>query len=366
MRTSILKKAAKASLAVMLTLFIALLAACGQGSNQADTSNAQSAGNSGGSDSQEKITIKIAHVVAEDVSSHKRFLKFKELVESKSNGKFNVEIYPNSQMGGEREITESVQMGSIQIASPSVGLLSNFSGALQVFDLPFIFKDSETAYTVLDGPVGSDLLKGLESSGFVGLGFGENGWRHLTTAKGPITSPDQIQGIKLRTMQVPLHMAFWRQIGVSPTPMAFSEVFTALSQGVVDGQENPLELIYSMKFHEPNKFITTTGHIYDSEVVIANKQFLDSLSPEDQTLIKDSMMEAIKYQRSLNKDLDKTLREKLKAEGATITDLTPEQKNVWVEKVKPIYKEFAQKHGKETIQKVLEAAGNTTALESLN
>jgi len=366
-----MRKGNKKWFAALLALSLSAVTALGcSGGNTSESTNSAPANSTAPSSqpsasNDKKIDIKIAHVLAEDVTQHKMFLKLKELLEERSNGRFAVEIFPNAQMGGEREITESVQMGSITISAPSVGQLSNFSEALKVFDLPFIFKDKETAYKVLDGEVGTELLKGLESSGFIGLGFGENGWRQLTTKNGPITSPDQIQGIKLRTMEVPLHMAFWKEIGASPTPLAFTEVFSALSQGVVDGEENPLQLIYSMKFHEPNKYITMTSHIYDTEPLVINKAFMESLSAEDQQIIRDSAKEAITYLRDMNKEVDNMYREKLTSEGAVITDLTPEQLQVWVEKVKPIYSKYADEVGRDTLIKVLEAAGNTVALDSL-
>lgn len=353
-----MKKTRKALLMMLLALMMVSVFMAGCGSDK-------KAGSSSSGNNNEATTIKIAHVGTEDTTLHTKYVKFKGIVEAESDGKFTVEIYPNSQMGGEREITESTQINNIQISSPAIGQLATMSPALQVFNLPFLFKDSEQAYEVLDGPIGQELLKNLEENGFVGLGYAENGWRHLTTKEGPVTKPDQVQGMKLRTMEDPLHLAFWKEIGLNPTPLAFSEVFTALSQGVVDGQENPLSLIHSMKFHEVNPYITLTGHIYDPEVFIVNKTFFDSLSEEDQQLIERAAQESIKFQREQNMLDEDELKEKLQEEGATITELTDEEKEAWVKAVKDIYKEYKDDIGEDTLKKVLEATDNEIGLEAL-
>ncbi len=352
-----MKKTRKPLLIMLLTLVMisVFMAGC-----RSDKKVGSSSDNS-----SKTTTIKIAHVGSEDTTLHTKYVKFKEIVEAESDGKFTVEIFPNSQMGGEREITESTQINNIQISSPAIGQLATMSPALQVFNLPFLFKDSKQAYEILDGQIGQELLKSLEENNFVGLGYAENGWRHLTTKKGPVTKPDQVQGMKLRTMEDPLHLAFWKEIGLNPTPLAFSEVFTALSQGVVDGQENPLTLIHSMKFHEVNPYITLTGHIYDPEVFIVNKTFFDSLSEEDQQLIEHAAQESIKYQREQNKLDEDELKEKLQEEGATITELTDKEKEAWVKAVKDIYKEYKDDIGEDTLRKVLEETDNEIGLEAL-
>jgi len=338
-----------------LLLFMLIITSACANDSEADASK----------DKEEGIEITLAHVFTEDVTQHKMFMKFKELMEADSDGKIKVEVYPNGELGGEREIIESVQGGTITMSAPSVGVLSNFSPALGIFDFPFIFKDTENAYSVLKSDFGEGLLKDLEDSGFVGLGFNDNGWRHLTNSKQEITTPDQVEGLNIRTMEVPMHMTFWESLGTNPTPMAFTEVFTALQQGVVDGQENPLQLIYSMKFHEPNKYITTTGHIFDPEPIIMNKDFFDGLSAENQELVRKNVDKSIEYLHELNKNLDEELRGKLEAEGAIITDLTPEQRQLWVDALTPVYKEHASEVDTEKLKALLEAAGNEKFLEAI-
>jgi tripartite ATP-independent transporter DctP family solute receptor len=343
------------------TSFVALgavaalgLAACSGGGQTADPA--------AGGDS---YTIQFAHVVSAETTQHQAYELFAERVAEQSDGRITVEIFPDGQLGGEREMLESVQAGNLQMTSPSVGVVANFDESLQVFDYPFIFEDAQTAYEVLDGEVGTELLAGLEDSGIHALGYGENGFRHLATAGDVVTSPEQMSGVKLRTMEVPMHIAYWQSIGANPTPMPFTEVFTALQQGVADGVENPLQLIYTGKFHEPAPNITTTGHIYDPEIVIINQAFFESLSAEDQEIIQSSMDEAIAELRSLNADLDGELRELLISEGSTITDLSAEERQAWIDSAIPFYEENADKVDTETLIALLEAAGNTTYLEAI-
>lgn len=313
----------------------------------------------------DSVDIRFAHVVSADTTQQQAYEFFADAVSEKSDGRISVEIFPDGQLGGEREMIESVQAGNLDMTAPSVGVLANFDESLQVFDFPFIFEDVETAYEVLDSEVGDELLAGLDGTGLKALGYGENGFRHLSSVDETITSPDQMDGVKLRTMEVPMHIAYWQSVGANPTPMPFTEVFTALQQGVVDGVENPFQLMYTAKFHEPSPYFTTTGHIYDPEILLINQDFFDGLSAEDQEIIQSSMDEAIAELRSLNADLDAELRENLEAEGATITDLSEEERQVWVDSAVPFYEENAGEVDTEKLQLILEAAGNTQFLDAI-
>ncbi|MGM8364418.1 TRAP transporter substrate-binding protein [Virgibacillus sp. W0181] len=366
------KSMIKRNFALLLFAFVLIaLAACGGGNNEAsnesegNSSSNEDSSEESSSEGGESYTIQAAHVVSTEATQHDMYLKFKELVEEKSDGRIEVEVYPDGQLGGEREMVENTQSGNIEITSPSVGVLANFSSALEVFDFPFIFKDIDAVYNVFDGDVGQNLLDGLEESGFVGLGFSENGWRHLSNSKGEIVTPEDAEGLKLRTMEVPMHIAFWKHIGANPTPMAFTEVFSGLSSGAVEGVENPFQLIYTGKFHEPSEYITTTGHIFDPEILIVNKDFFEGLPEEDQEILQSSADEAISHLRDLNADLDTELRKKLEDEGAIIRDLSDEEHDAWVEASIPFYEENADEVDKDMLIKLLEAAGNDKILEAI-
>ena len=182
---------------------------------------------------QGQQTITFGHVISTNDTQNEAYEWFAETVEERSDGRLNVEVYPDSQLGGERELIESVQAGEIQMTAPSVGVLSNFSDSLKVFDFPYIFEDKETAHQVLDGEIGQELLARLEDSDLVGLAWGENGFRNLAMAGDTIRTPSDLSGQSIRTMEVPLHIEYWDTVGASPTPLPFPEVFTSLQQGVV-------------------------------------------------------------------------------------------------------------------------------------
>lgn len=337
----------KFTLAVAGTGALALgLAACG--------------GDAGGAEAETEI--RFGHVVSAETTQQRAYEHFKDLVEDRSDGRITVDIYPDGALGGEREMVESTQVGDIQMTAPSIGVLANFDDTLEVFDFPFIFDDVETAHAVLDSEVGMSLLEGVQDNGLLALGYGENGYRHLSNSGGEIRLPEEAAGMQLRTMEVPMHIAYWRSIGVNPTPLAFTEVFSALQQGVVDGVENPLQLIYTGNFYEPSPYITMTGHIYDPEPILINKDFFDGLSEEDQEIIRSSAGEAITELRGFNADVEADLRAELEAEGVTFTDLTDDERQAWVETAVAFYQDEAGNVDTDRLRDLLEAAGNDVLL----
>jgi len=274
-------------------------------------------------------------------------------------------VYPDSQLGGEREMIEATQFGDIEMTAPSVGVLANFDKSLQVFDFPFIFEDAETAYEVLDSELGDEMLAGLADSGLIALGWGENGFRNLAMTDGTVRVPEDMEGVKLRTMQVPMHIAYWESVGAAPTPLSFPEVFTSLQQGVVDGVENPYELLYSARLTEPASYLTETRHIYDPEVLLINKDFYESLSDEDQEIIQSAADAAIDKIRSLKKTVSDEIRAEIEAAGGTVTDLTEEERQAWIDSAVPFYADNASEVDTDKLKAILEAAGNTTFLEAI-
>lgn len=314
---------------------------------------------------EESHTIKFGNVISEGDTQNQGYELFAERVSEGTDGRITVEIYPNSQLGGEREMVEATQFGDIEMTAPSVGVLANFDKSLEVFDFPFIFEDADTAHKVLDSELGDEMLAGLEDSGLIGLGWGENGFRNLAMVDQTVTTPEEMEGVKLRTMQVPKHIAYWESIGAAPTPMPFPEVFTSLQQGVVDGVENPYELLYSARLTEPANHLTETQHIYDPEVILISKDFFESLSADDQKVIRDAADEAIEKIRSLKKEVSDEIRAKIEDEGGTVTELSDEERQKWIDSAVAFYKEHASTVDTERLKAVLEAAGNTTFLEAI-
>ena len=283
-----------------------------------------------------KVIIKAGHGLTEFSAMHHGWEKFKELVEQRSNGEIVVEIYPNQQLGGDRELTEGAQLGSVTITSPSSSPLAAFEKDFFILDAPFLFANRAEVFATLDGEMGNFLFKKLEAINLVGLGYWENGFRNLTNSRNAVHSPEDIKGLKLRTMENAIHLAAWKAMGANPTPMAFGELFTALQQKTVDGQENPFGQIYDNKFYEVQPFITRSQHVYTPFPVIMNKEFWDELSPAHKEVVKSSIKDATDFQRKAAEELDDKAAANLKAAGREIVDLTPDQLNAFRKAASPV------------------------------
>jgi tripartite ATP-independent transporter DctP family solute receptor len=297
------------------------------------------------------ITIKLAYVVPETQSTHIASEKvFKKYVEEKSGGRLKVELYPNGQLGSDRQAIEGVSLGTIEMTIPAAAVLSGFEEKFMVFDLPFLFESREAAHRALDGELGQKLSELLIPHGLKNLVFAENGFRNITNNKKPITTPDDLKGLKIRTMENPVHIAAFKALGANPTPMAFGELFTALQQGTVDAQENPISLIYTSKFYEVQKYCTLSGHVYAPTAVLINNDFYNSLPEDLQKIIMEAAVAYRDYQRELAGQQDTEFIAKLKEAGMQVNELTPEQKKAFVEATKVVYEQFESKIGKDLIE----------------
>jgi len=337
----------KKLVAILLISTIALGLVMGCGTKDSDNTTSDAV-----PDTNEIITIKVGHGIPEDTAMHQAWVKFKEIIEEKSEGKIKVAIYPNQQLGGDRELTEAVQMGNVTMTAPSSAPLANFCKEFYVLDYPFLFEDRETVYRVLDGEAGSSLLELLSSAGIKGLAFWENGFRNITS-NIPIRTPDDLRGLKIRTMENDLHIAAWQMLGSNPTPIAFGELYTALQQKTVDAQENPFELIYNNKFYEVQKYATKTRHIYSPYVVIMNEEFYNNLAPEYQELISETIKEVTDYQRELAEANENRFEEAIK-QKTEIIDLTEGELAQFKEKVAPILDQVKAKAGEDIVNKFLD------------
>ena len=267
-----------------------------------------------------QTVIKAGHGTTTGHPTHFALVRFAELVDEKTKGEVKVEVYPDRQLGEEREMVEGLQFGSVDMAVVSTGPLLAFAPEIGVVDLPFLFRDSAHVYATLDGDVGKELLAKFESKGIHGLAWWENGWRHLT-AKKEVAKPDDLSGMKLRTMQNPVHMAAFEKLGASPVPMVWGEVFTSLGQGVIDAQENPITVIYVNSLWEVQSHLMLTGHVYGPHVALFSKAKWDSLTPEQQTAVSEAAAEATKFQREKSAELEKDYLAKLKEKGMTVVEV---------------------------------------------
>jgi len=231
-------------------------------------------------------------------------------------------------------------------ASPLTGLVPEFN----VFDLPFIVTSNKAADAVFDGPVGAKLAKLLESKGFILLAYYENGFRDVTNSVRPIKSPADLKGLKIRTMQNPIHLAAWRALGANPTPMPFSEVFTAMQQNVIDGQENPIPTIYLSRYYEVQKYVTLSQHVYGPHILLINKKLFESFPAGDQKIMREAALESAKFQRKLNRKLATDNIAELKKNGMLVTELTPQQLAAFKQATLPVYTEWEPKIGKALVE----------------
>ncbi|QNB46340.1 DctP family TRAP transporter solute-binding subunit [Thermanaerosceptrum fracticalcis] len=290
---------------------------------------------------QGPIVLKLGHVLNESSPFHKGAVEFAKKVETKSNGKLKIEVYPSAQLGNDRTLAEGLQLGTVDMSVSGTATVTGFVPRLQVFDLPFIFRDAEHAYKVLDGPIGSEVLKDFEAKGIVGLAFWENGFRHVTNSKKIIKKPEDVKGMKIRVQEIPLHVSFWKQLGADPTPMAWTEVYTALQQGTVDGQENPVQTIYTQKIYEVQKYISMTGHVYAPAVIMMSKKTYDKLPADLQKIVVEAARETATYERNYIKELEDKAIKELPGLGMQV-EMNPD-KEAFKAAVQPVYKEYGEK-----------------------
>lgn len=251
---------------------------------------------------------------------------FKEYVEKASNGEIKVKIFPNNQLGNEREQMEGVQMGTIQMCSISTGTLSTLDPHMLAIDIPYLFVSKQNAYNFLDGPMGTKMREDFgKKTNTVMLAYGENGFRHFTNRARPIQSPADLKGLKMRTQENPAHIEMMKAMGAIPTPIPFGELYTALSQGVVDGQENPVSLTESSRFHEVQKYLTLDGHFYSPFVLVANGAFFGKLTPEQKQIVEEGAKAWSERQRIFNTADEERALKVMRESGVEVQELTPAQ-----------------------------------------
>ncbi|MDR1623305.1 MAG: TRAP transporter substrate-binding protein [Synergistaceae bacterium] len=292
-----------------------------------------------------RFSLKLGHAVPEENAYHYGAVKFKELVEAKTGGEVQIDVFPNNQLGtGERDLIEGLQLGTVDVYVGSTGPMGGFEKRFLLFDFPFLFKDKKHVYSVLDGEIGRHILSLLDAKGMRGLAWMENGFRNLTNVKRSVGGVGDVKGLKIRTMENKVHMAMWRTLGVDPTPMAWSEVFTALQQGTIDGQENPIPVIYTSKLYEVQKHLTLTRHVFSPAMIVVAKAVFDSLPGEYQKIFAEAAQEAALYERGVCDKMENDFIDLLKRNGMEVTtpDLAPFQ-----DACRSVYEEFKGELGED-------------------
>jgi C4-dicarboxylate-binding protein DctP len=299
---------------------------------------------------QQPIIVKFSHVVTDDTPKGKGALKFKELAEAKTKGRVKVEVYPNSQLYKDREELEALQLGAVQMLAPSVSKFGPLGvRKFEVFDMPYLFPDEASLERVVEGPVGNGLFKLLEPKGISGLAYWFNGFKEFTANK-PLRKLDDFKGLKIRIQSSKVIEGEIKALGAIPQVMAFSEVYTALQQGVVDGEENTPSNKYTQKMHEVQKHMTMSDHGVVMYAVVVNKKFWDGLPPDIRKSLNEAMAESTKYVWKIAKQENDDALAKIKAAKTTeVYVLPPAEKAVWRKAMLPLYQEYEGVVGKDTL-----------------
>jgi len=283
--------------------------------------------------------------------------KFADLVEQKSGGKIKVRVFPSGQLGGDLQNVSALQGGTLDLMVLNAGLLVGVVKEFAVVDLPFLFNTPQEADAVVDGSVGKKLFAKLPDKGLVGLGYFELGFRNVTNSKHPITKAEDFAGIKLRVLQSPLFIELFNTLGANTVAMPFPEVYTALEQKVIDGQENPYTVVFDSKFQEVQKYVSATQHIYNAQSVLISKKTWDKLSAEEQKLIQEALDEAKIYQRQVSRTKATEALEGLKKAGMQANEISMEELARIKQKVQPVIDKYAKEVGDDLYKEVLAEIG---------
>jgi tripartite ATP-independent transporter DctP family solute receptor len=266
-----------------------------------------------------EMTIKLGVVTKPGSAQNIVAQKFKDLVEKESKGDIKVKIYHSGSIGNETQILQQIQLNTIQMGVITSGPFDTFDPIVRVIDYPFLFKDYHQADAILDGPLGAEILTDLESAGFKGLCFSENGFRNLTDSRRPVKTPEDVKGLKIRVMASAMHKAIWQDLGANPTPMPWP-IYTELEQGVIDGQENPLWVLVEYKLWEVQKYLTLTRHVYSPHIDVASLIWWKTLAPATQDMVQKAMYSAALYQRKENREGNAARLKLLKEKGFIIEE----------------------------------------------
>ena len=299
---------------------------------------------------QAQTVLKIGHVLAKGSHYDIGANVFCETLDKNTQGRYKCQVYPASALGGEREQVEAVQIGTQDLVITSTGPVGNFVPEMKIVDIPFLFRDYDHARKVLDGKIGQDMLAKFPNHGLVALAWSENGFRHMTNNKRAIVSATDASGLKMRTMENKVHMEGYRAFGIQPTPMAFPEVFGALQQGTVDGQENPIPVILASKFSQVQKHLSLTGHVYSPALIITSPRLMNKLSDADKKVFYEAAKKAAAAQRKkVNDDEDNGIAQ-LEKDGMSVVRKVDGQ--AFRDSLRETYAAYSKEFGADNIRKI--------------
>jgi len=328
------------SLTLAAVIILGLTACGGNGTQQPSGSG------SGAPANDSKVyTITLAGTVPDDHPISQAMYKFEQLAEELSGGQLNVEVHTNNTLGGSREILEAVQAGELQMCECSQSMYTSFTDELVSAGLPFLFDNREAAYAFFDSEIGDQMTEAVSAqTGVRILGYFENGIRQLTNSKHPVTSPEDMKGLKIRVMESPLYIDMFTRMGANPMPMSFSELYTALQQKTVDGQDNPYAITATNAFYEVQAYMTDLSHTFDVTCFSINDAFYQSLPADLQAVIDQAAAEATVLERQLSIDLEAEYMQTIENGGCQITHLTDDQRGVFREATGGTYDYFRENY----------------------
>ena len=351
------KKLLALAMGVLMSL---TLTACGGGGDKPAekpaASDKKDTGLLGKADAEKRF--KVGTTTAPDGHYVLGLVEMQKKLEELSGGKMTLDIYPNSALGGESDMMDAVSNGTQDMVLSSTGPIPSFSTATKrwsTLDLPYLFKDREQAYKVLDGAIGQKLLQDFNGTGVKAIGFWENGFRELTNNKKEIKTPADLAGMKIRTMENAVHMATYKQLGATPTAMAWGEIFSALQQGTVDGQENPLAIILTAKVYEVQKYLSMIDLFYSPCVLMINEDIYNGLTDEQKKWFDEAAEYGKQQERKISQDIDSKARAAMEKEGVIFTDVN---KDEWVKTVMPVYDDASIGIDKELLAQIRAETGN--------
>ncbi len=296
------------------------------------------------------VTLKLGHIAEPENVYGQGADHFAKLVKERSDGEIDVQVFPSSQLGNQRDLVEGLGLGTVDMTLTGTAVMGNFVPEIAVFDLPFIFRDTDHAYKALD-TVGMDLAKKGEDQGMITLAIWENGVRHMTNNKRAVKTPEDMKGLKMRVMEQPVYIQMMESLGASPTPMAMSELYTALQKGVIDGQENPLGHIATKRFNEVQKHLSLTGHTYAAEPLLISKMAWNKLTPEQQEIVRQAAIETRDWERQLCRDLEGKFLQQIKDAGTTEVNENVD-KEAFAKATRPVWDAYAKKFGDANINAI--------------
>lgn len=326
----------KKAFAILLVLSLALTGLAGCGTQTEEAGSLPDAGE------ETPIVLKIATTVTEDSPGGVALTDyFKPYIEEHSEGKMIVEVYANGVLGGDRQAYEALQLGTLEASAGPLSVLANFDPKFAVVDLPFLFNNKEEAYAALDGDFGDMIKEDLPQKGMRVLSYCENAFRNLSNSKKPIESMADLEGMKIRVMEAPVYISMFKAFGANPTPVSFNELYTALQQGTVDGQDNGIVITYTSKLHEIQEYYTITGHSYAAAAIVVSENFWQSLSPELQKVLQDGALYYGDHERRLITEAEEECLKEMEAFGVKINELSAEAKKEFKDATVSVLDEMA-------------------------